>query len=121
MGFIGATATGLMAGLHGYILVLEMFLWTSPRGRKAFKLTADFAEKTKTLAANQGLYNGFLAAGLVWGLAHPVPEFARQIRLFFLGCIVAAGAYGGATANPRIFFIQAIPALASIGAVLSGY
>ncbi|TDZ37346.1 Uncharacterized protein C8035_v007043 [Colletotrichum spinosum] len=121
MGFIGATATGLMAGLHGYILVLEMFLWTSPRGRKAFRLTADFAEKTKTLAANQGLYNGFLAAGLVWGLVHPVPEFADQIRLFFLGCIVVAGAYGGATANPRILFIQAVPAVASIAAVLSGY
>ncbi|TDZ99669.1 Uncharacterized protein C8034_v000006 [Colletotrichum sidae] len=121
MGFIGATATGLMAGLHGYILVLEMFLWTSPRGRKAFRLTADFAEKTKTLAANQGLYNGFLAAGLVWGLVHPVPEFADQIRLFFLGCIAVAGAYGGATANPRILFIQAVPAVASIAAVLSGY
>ncbi|WYZ44802.1 hypothetical protein EsH8_VIII_000118 [Colletotrichum jinshuiense] len=121
MGFIGATATGLVAGLHGYILVLEMFLWTTPRGRKAFKLTAEFAEKTKTMAANQGLYNGFLAAGLVWGLAHPVPEFANQLRLFFLGCVAVAGAYGGATANPRIFFIQAVPALASIGAVLSGY
>ncbi|KAJ0385489.1 hypothetical protein COL922a_006240 [Colletotrichum nupharicola] len=121
MGYIGATATGLMAGLHGYILVLQMFLWTHPRGRKAFRLSADFAEKTKALAANQGLYNGFLAAGLAWGLAHPVPEFAEQLKLFFLGCVAVAGAYGGATANPRIFLIQGVPAIVSIGAVLSGY
>jgi putative membrane protein len=120
MGILSAVATGLMAALHAYILVLEMFLWNTPRGRKAFKLTADFAEKTKALAANQGLYNGFLAAGLVWGLIHEDPAFAAQIRLFFLGCIVVAGLFGAATASTRILYIQALPAAASILAVLYG-
>ncbi|KAI9162881.1 hypothetical protein HJFPF1_04476 [Paramyrothecium foliicola] len=118
MGLLSKVAAGLMAGLHGYILVLEMFLWNTPRGRKAFKLTADFAEKTKTLAANQGLYNGFLAAGLAWSLLHPVEEFATQIRLFFLGCIGVAGVYGGLTANKRILYIQAAPAVVSTVIVL---
>ncbi|KAL8375803.1 hypothetical protein RB595_007088 [Gaeumannomyces hyphopodioides] len=117
---IGTTAVGLMAGLHGYIMVLEMFLWTTPRGRKAFKLTQEFAEKTKVLAANQGLYNGFLMAGLVWGLAHPVPDVARQIKLFFLGCITVAGVYGGLTSNKKIIFIQGIPGAISAAAVLLG-
>jgi putative membrane protein len=120
MALLSVAATALMALLHVYILVLEMFLWTTPRGRKAFKLTADFAEKTKALAANQGLYNGFLAAGLAWGLFHPVPEFATQIRLFFLACIFVAGIYGGFTASTRIFYIQALPAAASIVIVLVG-
>ncbi|KAK3349036.1 hypothetical protein B0T25DRAFT_457358 [Lasiosphaeria hispida] len=120
MGLVSAIATGSIATLHIYILVLEMFLWTKPRGRKAFKLTADFAEKTKALAANQGLYNGFLAAGLFWGLLHPDPEFATQIRLFFLGCVFVAGVFGAATANSRILFIQAIPAAASVLGVLYG-
>ncbi|KAH8647973.1 integral membrane protein [Xylariales sp. PMI_506] len=114
MAFLSATATALVALLHVYILVLEMFLWTTARGRRAFKLTADFAEKTKALAANQGLYNGFLAAGLGWGLIHPIPEFAKQIRLFFLACVMVAGLYGGATVNRRILFIQTVPALASV-------
>ncbi|KAH7325719.1 hypothetical protein B0I35DRAFT_421043 [Stachybotrys elegans] len=120
MAVLSTAATALMALLHTYILVLEMFLWTSPRGRKAFKLTAEFAEQTKTLAANQGLYNGFLAAGLVWALVHPVDVFARQLQLFFLGCIVVAGVYGGATANRRIIFIQAVPATVSVALVLLG-
>lgn len=120
MALLGAIATGLMAVLHVYILVLEMFLWTTPRGRKAFRLTADFAEKSKALAANQGLYNGFLAAGLAWGLVHPVAEFATQIRLFFLTCIVVAGVYGGLTANTRILYIQALPAAASVVIVVLG-
>jgi putative membrane protein len=109
-----------MALLHVYIMVLEMFLWTTPRGRKAFRLTADFAEKTKVLAANQGLYNGFLAAGLGWGLAHPVAEFAMQIRLFFLGCIAIAGVYGAVTSSGRILYIQALPATASAVIVILG-
>ncbi|KAL8405039.1 hypothetical protein RB594_009796 [Gaeumannomyces avenae] len=117
---IGTTAVGLMAGLHGYIMVLEMFLWTTPRGRKAFKLTQEFAEKTKVLAANQGLYNGFLMAGLVWGLAHPAPDVAKQIKLFFLSCITVAGVYGGLTSNKKIIFIQGIPGAISLGAVLLG-
>ncbi|KAK7991575.1 membrane protein [Apiospora saccharicola] len=120
MPILSTAATGLMAGLHGYIMVLEMFLWTTPRGHKAFGLKPDFAEKTKTLAANQGLYNGFLAAGFVWALAHPAPEVAKQIQLFFLGCVGVAGAYGGLTANRKILFVQAVPAAISGAIVLLG-
>ncbi|KEY72184.1 hypothetical protein S7711_00191 [Stachybotrys chartarum IBT 7711] len=111
---LSAVGTGLVAVVHVYILVLEMFLWTTPRGRKAFRLTADFADKTKVLAANQGLYNGFLAAGLAWGLIHPFPEFAAQIQTFFLGCVLVAGIYGGLTASTKILYIQALPALATL-------
>jgi putative membrane protein len=106
----------LMALLHVYILVLEMFLWTTKRGRRAFGTTPEFAEASKVLAANQGLYNGFLAAGLVWGLwLGPV---GYGVKLFFLGCIVVAGLYGGFTATRKILFIQAIPAAISICFVL---
>ena len=107
----------LMALLHVYILVLEMFLWTSPRGRKAFGTTAEFAEQSKVLAANQGLYNGFLAAGLAWGLC--LGPAGHGAKLFFLGCILVVGVYGGATANKRILFIQAIPAAIGIALVLA--
>ncbi|KAH7019492.1 hypothetical protein EDB80DRAFT_203672 [Ilyonectria destructans] len=120
MGFLGQIASGGVGALHTYILVLEMFLWTTPRGRKAFKLTPEFAEKTKTLAANQGLYNGFLAAGLLWGLVHPNPEFASQIQVFFLGCVQVAGLYGGLTVGPRIMLIQTVPAAIATGLVLMG-
>jgi len=106
----------LMALLHVYILVLEMFLWTTKRGRKAFGTTAEFAEASKVLAANQGLYNGFLAAGLVWGLA--LGPAGEGVKLFFLGCILVAGLYGGLTATRKILFIQAIPAAITIGVVL---
>ena len=106
----------LIALLHVYILVLEMFLWTTPRGRKAFGTIAEFAEQSKVLAANQGLYNGFLAAGLIWGLTLGPAGFG--IKLFFLGCILVAGLYGGFTATRKILFIQAIPAALSIGVLL---
>ena len=106
----------LMALLHVYILVLEMFLWTTPRGRRAFGTTPEFAEQSKVLAANQGLYNGFLAAGLVWGLT--LGPAGYGVKLFFLGCILVAGLYGGFTATRKILFIQAIPAALSIGLVL---
>lgn len=106
----------LMALLHVYILVLEMFLWTTARGRKAFGTTPEFAEQSKVLAANQGLYNGFLAAGLVWGLAQGAA--GDGTKLFFLGCILVAGVYGGLTATRKILFIQAIPAAISMGFVL---
>jgi putative membrane protein len=99
---------GLIALLHLYILVLEMFLWTTPRGRKAFGLTPEFAEQTKVLAANQGLYNGFLAAGLCWGLW--LGPAGHSVKVFFLLCVLVAGVYGAATANKRILFIQAVPA-----------
>ena len=103
----------LMALLHVYILVLEMFLWTTKRGRKAFGTTPEFAEASKVLAANQGLYNGFLAAGLAWALITGGWD-GYKIAMFFLGCILVAGIYGGATANRRILFIQAIPALVTM-------
>ena len=106
------TAFTVVAALIGllqvYILVLEMFLWTSPRGRRAFGTTAEFAEATKVLAANQGLYNGFLAAGLFWGLSQGVAGDA--ITLFFLVCVLVAGVYGAATASRHILFVQAVPA-----------
>ena len=102
---------------HVYILVLEMFLWTTPRGRRAFGTTAEFAEASKVLAANQGLYNGFLAAGLVWGLW--LGPAGAGVKLFFLGCILVAGLYGGLTATRKILFIQAIPAAIGIALVLA--
>jgi putative membrane protein len=100
---------GLIGLIHVYILVLEMFLWTSPTGRKAFGTKPDFAEATKVLAANQGLYNGFLAAGLFWGLSLGAAGF--QVKVFFLLCVLTAGVYGAATASRKILVIQAIPAL----------
>ena len=103
----------LMALLHVYILVLEMFLWATPRGRRAFGTTPEFAEQSRVLAANQGLYNGFLAAGLVWALLTGGWD-GYKIAMFFLGCILVAGLYGGITANKRILFIQAIPALVTM-------
>ncbi|KAK7424701.1 hypothetical protein QQX98_000279 [Neonectria punicea] len=120
MASLGQVATGFVGALHGYILVLEMFLWTTPRGRKAFKLTPEFAQQTRTLAANQGLYNGFLSAGLLWGIMHPDPNFGAQIKLFFLGCVGVAGAYGGWTVGPRLMLIQTVPAAISAGLVLLG-
>jgi putative membrane protein len=98
----------LVALLHVYILVLEMFLWDKPRGLKAFGLTPEFAAQSKVLAANQGLYNGFLAAGLFWGLY--LGDAGQSLKVFFLLCVLVAGLYGGATANRRILFIQALPA-----------
>lgn len=98
----------LIAILHVYILVLEMFLWDQPKGMKAFGLTQAFASETKTLAANQGLYNGFLAAGLFWGLYLGAAGF--QVKVFFVACVLVAGLYGAATASRKILFVQAIPA-----------
>lgn len=100
-----------VAILHIYFLVLEMFLWTKPKGLKIFAQTLEQAQSSAALAANQGLYNGFLSAGLIWGLLHPQPDFSRQIITFFFACVVVAGIYGGATVNKKIFFIQSIPAL----------
>jgi putative membrane protein len=108
--------TALVAALHLYFLVLEMFLWDKPMGRKVFGLTKEFATASKALAANQGLYNGFLVAGLVWGLLLG-PVTGRPIMLFFLGCVVVAGVFGAATVSKRIFFVQALPALIA-GALL---
>lgn len=117
---LSATGVGLIAGLHSYIFVLETFLWTSPRALRIFRTKPEYAAATKGMAANQGLYNSFLAAGLAWGLAHPVPAFARQIQLFFLGCVAVAGVFGGVTVNKRIAFIQTLPAALTAALVLLG-
>jgi putative membrane protein len=101
---------GLVALLHVYFLVLEMFLWDTPYGRKTFNLTPEFSAASKTLAANQGLYNGFLAAGLLWGLW----SNGVEIKIFFLTCVIVAGLYGGYSVNRRIFFVQAVPAIVAL-------
>ena len=109
--------TALVALLHLYFMVLEMFLWTKPYGRRVFGLTAEFATASRTLAANQGLYNGFLAAGLAWGLCLGVG--GREIRIFFLGCVVLAGVFGGFTASRKILVVQALPGLVALGLTLA--
>jgi putative membrane protein len=109
----------LVALLHLYFLVLEMFLWDKPQGMKAFGSTPEFAKATKALAANQGLYNGFLAAGLIWGLWLGAAGF--QIKVFFLICIIIAGLYGAATASRKILYVQALPAALALGAVVMGW
>jgi putative membrane protein len=106
-----------VALLHLYILWLEMFAWTTPRGRAAFGTDPEFAQASKTLAANQGLYNGFLAAGLIWGLvAGGSTGFAAKV--FFLACVMVAGLYGAATVNRRILFVQTVPATVALILVL---
>lgn len=117
---IANVLVGLIGLLHVYILALEMFLWESPRGRKAFGLTPEFAAQTKVLAANQGLYNGFLAAGLFWGLllGGNQSPMGRPVALFFLGCVIVAGVYGSATASRKIIFVQAVPGVITMAAVL---
>lgn len=100
----------LVAALHVYFLVLEMFLWTRPLGLKTFRNTPEKARDSAVLAANQGLYNGFLAAGLIWGLVQGSPAFAFQIKVFFLLCVIAAGIYGAISVSRRILFVQAAPA-----------
>ncbi len=105
---IAVGLVALVAIEHIYILVLEMFLWTKPAGLNAFGLTPEFAEQTAVLAANQGLYNGFLAAGLIWGLLRKHDGVAIQV--FFLGCIIIAGVFGAVTAKPSILYVQAAPA-----------
>ena len=108
-------ATGLVAVLHDYFLVLEMFLWTKPYGRRVFGLTPEKAELTKSLAANQGLYNGFLAAGLGWGLMAG-PE-GHTILVFFLSCVIVAGIFGAATASRKILWVQAVPGAIALALV----
>ncbi len=116
MYLLGNVLVGLVAFLHVYFLVLEMFLWDTPFGRKAFALTPEFAAESKTLAANQGLYNGFLAAGLVWGICCGDDGFA--IKLFFLSCVIIAGIFGAMTVSRKIFFVQALPAMIAVGVIL---
>ena len=107
----------LVALLHLYFLVLEMFLWDKPAGLKAFGQTREAAAASKVLAANQGLYNGFLAAGLVWGLL--LGADGRGVKIFFLACVLIAGLYGAATASRKILFVQALPAAVGLGLLLA--
>lgn len=104
----------LVAFLHFNFLVLEMFLWTKPIGLKVFRQTLEKAHLTSALAANQGLYNGFLSAGLVWGLIYKDPQTAIEIQIFFLTCVVLAGIYGAYSVSKRIFWIQSAPALIAL-------
>jgi putative membrane protein len=115
MEIAAAVAVCLVAVLHVYILVLEMFLWKQPYGRRTFGLTPEFAASTAPLAANQGLYNGFLAAGLFWGLSQGPAGFS--IKVFFLACVIVAGVFGAATANRKILFVQAVPGLIALALV----
>ena len=108
----------LVVLLHTYFLVLEMFLWDKPQGIKAFRSTPEFAKATKVLAANQGLYNGFLAAGLIWGLWQG--EAGYSVKVFFLACVIIAGVFGAATANPKILYFQATPAVLALIALFVG-
>lgn len=113
MDVVATIFVGLVALIHGYILVLEMFLWRTARARAAFGTTREFADATAVLAANQGLYNGFLAAGLVFGLvAEDVVGY--PVTVFFLACVIVAGLYGAATANKRILLVQALPAAVAL-------
>jgi putative membrane protein len=117
---IGNVLVGLVALIHAYILVLEMFLWTGRLGQRAFNLTPEFAEQTRVLGMNQGLYNGFLAAGLIWGLvAGGDTGFAAKI--FFLVCVAVAGIFGSVTSSPRILVVQTVPALAALVFVIASH
>ena len=109
MELIANILTGIVALLHFGFLYLEMFLWDKPRGMKSFRMTEEFAKQSKTLAMNQGLYNGFLAAGLIWGI------FAGDaVKIFFLSCVIIAGIFGAFTVSKRIFYMQAVPAILAL-------
>jgi len=110
-------AVALVALLHLYFLVLEMFFWDKPLGRRAFGLTPEFAAASKALAANQGLYNGFLVAGLAWGLW--LGAGGTSIKVFFLGCVVVAGVFGALTASRKILWVQALPGAVALALVLT--
>jgi putative membrane protein len=107
----------LVALIHVYFLLLEMVMWDRPFGRRVFGTTPEFAAASKALAANQGLYNGFLAAGLLWGLM--LGAAGRPVQLFFLGCVIAAGVFGALTVSRKILWVQALPAVLAVAAVVS--
>jgi len=117
MRLIAELLVALVALLHIYILVLEMFLWDTPYGRRVFRLTPESAAATEVLAANQGLYNGFLAAGLLWGLF--LGAAGQSVQVFFLLCVAAAGLFGGLTASRRILLVQALPAVLALVLLLT--
>src|SRR6266496_453893 len=115
---MASALVGLVAAEHLWFLVLEMFLWTRPIGLRTFRQSEEKARASAALAANQGLYNGSLAAGLVWGLLASPPEFAASIKVFFLVCVVVAGLFGARTVSPRILVVQAVPAALALLLVL---
>lgn len=117
MGLVATVLTALVAAVHVLVVVLEMALWTTPRGRAAFGLSPEFAEQTKVLGANQGLYNGFLVTALVLALVGPA-DHRFAFAVFGLGCVVVAGLYGGVTASRRILLVQALPGALALGAQL---
>lgn len=117
MATVAAVLVAIVAAIHVYIVILEMVLWRTPRGLRAFGTDQAFADASATLAANQGLYNGFLVAGLVWGLLASDPV-GFQVKLFFLGCVIVAGVFGAATVSRRILVVQAVPAAVAFVAVL---
>jgi putative membrane protein len=122
MTIIANILISIVALLHIYILILEMFLWTKPMGMKAFRMNKERAESTAILAANQGLYNGFLAAGLIWSVLNPHETFSFQLSLFFLGCVLIAALYGAYSVGKKILLIQGVPAiLALIATVIAHY
>lgn len=109
---------GIVALLHIYFLYLEMFLWAKPKGLAVFKNTLEKAKSSAVLAANQGLYNGFLAAGLLWGLMHPNAQTGLQVKIFFFSCVIIAGVYGAITVGKKILYIQAFPAAIGLVAAI---
>ena len=113
MKIVAEVSVAVVALLHGYFFVLEVFFWTTPYGRRVFKLTEDKAEMTKALAANQGLYNGFLAAGLIWGLLAGADGYV--VKVFFLSCVIIAGVFGAATVGKKILWVQAVPGALALG------
>ena len=117
---VGSILVALIGALHVWILVLEMVLWERPKTRRVFGTTPEFAAQSRVLAANQGLYNGFLAMGLFWGLAQGVTGAGQGWAVFFLACVLIAGLYGAATASRRILFVQALPAAVALALVLAG-
>lgn len=114
---VGNILVALVAALHVYFMILEMFLWTRPRGLRTFGNSLQKAQDSAVLAANQGLYNGFLAAGLIWGLLQRDPSFALQIKTFFLLCVIVAGVYGAASVSRKILFVQALPAALALASI----
>ena len=121
LGGVASLLIAIVALQHVAFLVLEMFLWTKPIGRSIFRQTLDQAKASAALAANQGLYNGFLAAGLAWSLLHPDAGMAGQLAVFFLGCVVVAAGFGAATVSRRILYVQGGPAVLGLGAVALGW
>lgn len=119
MSILTSIVVTIIALMHVWFLILEMVLWDKPAGLRAFGITREYAAQTKVLAANQGLYNGFLAAGLAWGLILGGAE-GTHVKLFFLGCILVAGIYGGLTATRKVLWIQGLPAAIGIALVLAG-